>query len=254
MISGYDVFGKAYGIMLRNDLHALNSIDHQFLQEMVLVDEDSVHILYEDSFEISHNIEKHELFEFAQQFKSNKPIDTIKNILNFTSQIALNYDVEFLDMTFVGKEKDIIARGTDWCADMARVGCVLLQCNNIPARIVHIVNKEKAYHGHVICEAFFDNNYGICDFIYGVLGYDSRPISAWEMKLNKDLVTKCYSRDYEGYSITIDFEGLFSEVAINEYNIMNKNNKYTESKTNEYTKRIIFENHDGRWFMNEDIN
>lgn len=27
---GYDVFGKEYGVMLRNDLHALDSIDHQF--------------------------------------------------------------------------------------------------------------------------------------------------------------------------------------------------------------------------------
>ena len=254
MISGYDVFGKAYGEMLRNDLHASNSIDHQFLKEMILVDEDSVHLLYGDVCEIPQNIEKHELFEFAQQFKSNQPIYTIKNILEFTSQIALNYDIEFLDMTFGGKEKDIIARGTDWCADMARVGCVLLQCNNIPARIVHIVNKEKAYHGHVICEAFFNGNYGICDFIYGVIGYDTMPISAWEMKLNKDLVTKCYSRDYEDWSITNDFEGLFSEVAINEYNIMDTNNKYVESKANEYTKRIILESHNDRWFMNEDIN
>ena len=29
---GYDVFGKAYGVMNRNDLHATESIDHQLLQ------------------------------------------------------------------------------------------------------------------------------------------------------------------------------------------------------------------------------
>ncbi len=27
---GYDVFGKEYGVMLRSDLHAMDSIDHQF--------------------------------------------------------------------------------------------------------------------------------------------------------------------------------------------------------------------------------
>lgn len=254
MISGYDVFGKEYGIMLRNDLHALDSIDHQFLKDMILVDKNSEHIFYGNTPEISYDVTKHELFEFAQQFKSIHPIETVKNILKFTSQIALNYDVDFLDMTFGGKEKDIITRGTDWCADMARVGCVLLQCNHIPTRIVHIANIKKAYHAHVICEAFFDNHYAVCDFIYGVMGYNQRPLSAWEMRSNKELVTECYRRDYEGYSIINDFEGLFSEIAINDYNIMDENNKFIESKANDYTKRILMENHGDKWFMKEDMN
>ncbi|MEG2868919.1 MAG: hypothetical protein RR894_14360, partial [Terrisporobacter sp.] len=149
MTKGYDVFGKAYGVMLRNDLHSTDLIDHQFLKEMILVDEQTAQQFYETNPKISYDTTKHELFEFAQTFKGNNILDTIKNILKFTSNIALNYEVEFLDMTFGGKEKDIIKRGTDWCSDMARLGCVLLQCNNIPARIVHIVNTKKAYHGHV---------------------------------------------------------------------------------------------------------
>lgn len=28
---GYGIFGKAFEVMLRNDLHALESIDHEFL-------------------------------------------------------------------------------------------------------------------------------------------------------------------------------------------------------------------------------
>ncbi len=252
MIRGYDVFGKEYGVMFKNDLHALDSIDHQFLKDMILVDEQSVKLLYEATPKIPYDVKRHELFEFSQRFKFSSEIETIRSILNFTSNIALNYDINFSEMIFGGKEKDIIKRGTDWCADMARVGCVLLQCNNIPVRIVHIVNINKAYYGHVVCEAFFNDGYGMCDFIYGVLGYDDIPISAWEMRLNKDLVTKCYSRDYKVYSKGSDFEGLFSEIAINEYNIMDINNKYTESKPNQYTLRIINENHEGKWFMGED--
>ena len=35
---GYSVFGKEYEQMLRHDLHAENSIDHQLLRRMVLLD------------------------------------------------------------------------------------------------------------------------------------------------------------------------------------------------------------------------
>ncbi len=46
MKKGYDVFGKAYGVMLRNDLHAVSSIDHQLLQKMILLNEKSQTLLY----------------------------------------------------------------------------------------------------------------------------------------------------------------------------------------------------------------
>lgn len=253
MKSGYDVFGKEFGVMMRNDLHALDSIDHKFLEEMVLVDEETSHVFYGTIPAISYDVTKHELFEVAQQFKSYNELNTIKNVLKFTSDIALNYDVDFSDMIFGGIEKDIINRGTDWCSDMARVGCVLLQCNYIPARIVHIVDIQKAYHGHVVCEAFFEGGYGVCDFIFGVVGYDKSPISAWQMSLSKNKITKCYARDYKLYSEKNNFEGLFSKVSVNEYDIMDKNNKFTESKSNDYTMRIITDDHNGNWFMGEDM-
>lgn len=41
MKKGYDVFGNEYGVMLKNDLHAGNSIDHKFLREMILLDNES---------------------------------------------------------------------------------------------------------------------------------------------------------------------------------------------------------------------
>lgn len=41
MKHGYDIFGKAYGVMMRNDLHDINSIDHKFMREMILLDDES---------------------------------------------------------------------------------------------------------------------------------------------------------------------------------------------------------------------
>ena len=43
---GYDVFGKAYGIMFRNDLHDIHSIDHKFMKEMIYLEEESCNFLY----------------------------------------------------------------------------------------------------------------------------------------------------------------------------------------------------------------
>ena len=38
-LQGYDVFGKAYGVMMRNDLHAPEGIDHKLLQKMILLND-----------------------------------------------------------------------------------------------------------------------------------------------------------------------------------------------------------------------
>jgi len=46
MKTGYDVFGKSYGVMLRNDVHADNSIDDTLTKEMVLLDDESYLYLY----------------------------------------------------------------------------------------------------------------------------------------------------------------------------------------------------------------
>lgn len=252
MISGYNVFGKAYGVMNRNDLHHMDSIDHKFLKEMILLDEESYNFLYNSKVFISKDVSSHELYIFAQQFKDKGEKQTIINVLRFTSAIALSYNEHIENMCFGGREKDILARGTDWCADMSRVGCVLLQCLGIPARIVHLVDLNKAYNGHVVCEAFYEGSYGICDFIYGVLCYEERPLSAFYLQNNKGLISKCYKKYYDEYTPEMNIEGMFSGVAINEYNITSRENKYIESKVNDYYLRLINEQHNNTWIMNED--
>lgn len=65
---GYDVFGKSYGVMLRNDVHADNSIDDLLIKEMVLLDDKSYLYLY--SQVKRYDMTRHELFDFAGQFRS----------------------------------------------------------------------------------------------------------------------------------------------------------------------------------------
>lgn len=240
MRKGYDVFGPAYGVMLRNDVHALESIDHKFMREMILLDEESWGFLYQTA-PIRINMEAHELYPFAQRFRGSDDRRTIENILRYTAKIASDYQTAFENMKFGGTEKEILKRGTDWCADMARVGAVLLQCNGIPARIVHLVNVNKAYNGHVVNEAFYEGKYGVCDFLYGYSFYDERPLDAYDLM--------CCKRHLEGYPE--DYASLYSAVAINEYNPMGDND-YTVSVPNQYTLNLISQNHGGKWIMGED--
>lgn len=237
---GYDVFGKSYGIMLRNDVHAKNSIDDTLNKEMVLLDDDSYPYLY--SQVKRYDMARHELSGFAGQFRGKTDRETISNVIKFTSGIAVKYDVDFKDMLFGGTEKQMIERGTDWCADMARVCAVLLQCCNIPCRIVHLANLEKAYNGHVVCEAYYEEQYGLIDPIYGYLFYDNAPLSARDIAKDKG-----YLHPYaENYS------GLYSAIAISEYDPTNDENDYTISAPNAYYLKLIYTEHHDRWIMGED--
>lgn len=240
MKKGYDVFGLAYGVMMQNDLHALESIDHDFMREMILLDDESRGFLYQTA-PVKIDMKGHELFSFATQFRGNSERQTIENVLRYTAEIAEKYQVPFEDMKFGGTEKEILDRGTDWCADMARVGAVLLQCNGIPARIIHLANLAQAYNGHVVTEAFYERKYGVCDFLYGYCFYDRQPLDAYNLM--------CCKQYLEGYPE--DYASLYSAIAISEYDPMGRNN-YAVSSPNQYTTNIINTDHGGKWFMGED--
>ena len=241
MKQGYDVFGKAYGIMLRNDLHAIGSVDHELLQNMILLNEESYNLLYKN-IETVIDMRDNELYQFAQQLKGNNEHQTIRNILGYTAAVASDFQVPFEKMEFGGTEKEIIERGTDWCADMARVGVVLLGCNGIPARIVHLANPKKAYNGHVVTEAFYEGKYGVCDFLYGYCFYEQKPIDTYELMQKKQYL-EAYPEDYAALYLT---------AAISEYNPM-ENNNYDKSIANEYYLNLINSNHNDKWIMQEDI-
>lgn len=237
---GCGIFGKAYEVMLENDLHSPASIDRALLREMVLIDDCSAPYLY--SSVRRYDMKKHELFEFSKQFAAKSERETIQNAANFTREIAYSYDVDFKDMLFGGTEKQILERGTDWCADMARVGAVLLGCLDIPCRIVNLIDTSRAYNGHVVCEAFYEGHYGVVDFIHGYVFYDSAPISAYKLLSDKTAL-----REYPD-----EYRDLYSAAAISEYDPTDEENDYTVTGPNEYYMKLIYGEHDSRWLMGED--
>ena len=238
---GYGVFGKAYEVMFAHDLHNPASIDHELMKNMILLDDQSAAILY--SRVVRHNYGGHELYQFAQQFKASIEKETVQNVLRYTQKIAAAFDTDFDDMLFGGTEKQILDRGTDWCSDMARVGAVLLQCLGIPCRMLYLANPGKAYNGHVVNEAFYEGRYGVVDFIYGYQFYDRTPKSAFEIQRNPEILA-AYPESYQG---------LFSAIAISEYDPCTPGNNYSISRPNDYYLKLIHTDHENMWLMGEDL-
>ncbi len=247
MKTGYGVFGKAYEKMLRNDLHSPRSVDCRLIETMVLLDEQSYPILYHSPSKISPKIKEHELYAWAQRFKKSEEQKTIKEILSFTSSMADSFNLPFDEMLFGGTEKEILDRNTDWCADISRVGAVLLQCVGIPSRIIHLVNRSKAYHGHVVVEGFYCGKYGVLDFLHGYCFYDKAPLDTFELIQKPEKIKKVIKSAEEDYC------RLYDCAAISEYDPMDNGNDYTISKPNRYYLTLISQSNDnGVWLMGED--
>ena len=241
MKRGYGVFGKAYEIMLRNDLHDLNSVDHKLIREMILLEPDSYIILY-GVHPAAPDMKAHDLYDFAQSFRGSRDFVSIQNILVYTSKIANDYSLSFEEMQFGGTEQEILNRGTDWCADMARVAVVLLNCLGIPARILHLANLEKAYNAHVIVEAFYEGKFGVVDPLYGYFFYEGEPLDAYTLMNEPD-----YLKDYD-----MEYRNLFRKIAISEYDPLDTDNDYSISSVNDYYRTLLSTVHNGRWLMGED--
>ena len=248
---GFDIFGKPYGVMFRNDLHDKDSIDYNFSKKMILLDSDSIELLYDSSkYTISKNIVDHNLYDFAQQFKGSSWIESMRNILAYTRKIVEKFNLPFENMIFGGTEKEIIERGTDWCTDISRVGCALFQCLKIPCRMVTLVNTKQAYNGHTVCEAIVDKQFIMCDFTYGVLGYLDESYSAKSLISDHNAVEKIYLDVISSENNREYILGLYDKAGYNDYDITKEHN-YNKSKPNEYYLSMMKLNHDGTWKLGE---
>jgi len=251
MKKGYGIFGKAYEVMFRNDLYDEDSVDHYILRNMILLDEDSKAFLYQKPQRISDDIRFHGLYDYSLQFKGLNDFESICNVKTFLFNIVHNFDMQFENMVFGGSEKEIIERGTDWCTDISRVGAALLQCLKIPSRIVVIVNKDVAYNGHQVVEAYVDGKYMMCDFLYGVVGKINTIYSVYDLLNKPEQVKNIYQSNIkEGLQLDYISE-LYNLAAISEYDITKEYN-YTISRPNEYYLRLVKLKLNGQWQMGED--
>ncbi|MDF2627607.1 MAG: hypothetical protein K0R39_1438 [Symbiobacteriaceae bacterium] len=178
-------FDPAYSYMYQNDSHAPGSVDRVLLDEMVLLCADTEAYLYGTftPLEILYRRGSREALEaYVRQAVAGckSAEEQVAAIATFTAGLSERAEDDLDAMLLGGTEEEIIRRGSDWCTDLARVGCALSQVAGFPARIAVLADTEAAYSGHVITEVYQNGLWGAVDHTNGIVYADANghPLSA----------------------------------------------------------------------------
>jgi len=253
-------FGKAYKLMCENDTHAPGSIDLVLVENMIRLSNETAEYLYTEYTPekscykkgIRPGLEKY----VEKTIRGGGPDEErIERIALFTSSLQDRATSDLDSMQCGGTEEDIIARGSDWCTDVARVGCALCQVAGFSARMVYLFDVTKAYHGHVIIEVYRDSTWGAVDTVTNVIYRHGggKAASVWDLMNSPDIIDK-HRRGDSTYYTTRD---QFSRAAISNYFVWNwREYDYTVSSINEYYRSILEREEQGwpggfRWLHGE---
>jgi len=258
---GITQFGHAYKIMAENDTHTLGSVDRVLLENMIRLCPETVSYLYADYTppitlykKGMRPILEQQMAKISSSCSNDE--ERIEAVAEFTSNLQGRADMNIDTMLFGGTEEEIITRGSDWCTDVARVGCVLCQIVDLPSRIVYLFDTEKAYHGHAIIEVFRTEVWGAVDSVTNVIYRypDGKPASTWDLMSNPHLI----EAHYRGHSTYYTNAGQFRGVAVSNYLVSNwKDYDYSVSRVNAYKRSVLEMAEKGwpdglRWLHNED--
>ncbi|MCY3737030.1 MAG: hypothetical protein OXG13_11545 [Gemmatimonadaceae bacterium] len=116
--------------MLDNDAHAPGSVDREIASSMVRLREETASHLYDaytdvHSGYVTGSRPGLESFLARTEPSPHDPERQVSAIAGLTSGLAAKGPGGLSEMRFGGTEEEIIERGSDWCTDVARVGCAL---------------------------------------------------------------------------------------------------------------------------------
>lgn len=242
--TGTSAFGCAYQIMLERDAHADGSVDRVLASSMVRLCRRTADYLY-TSFTSAE----------ARYVRGTRPkLETILNsvcrcgckdeerlaaIAEFTRKLGKGAEPDLHKMLVGGTEEEIVERGSDWCADVARVACVLCQVAGFPCRIVNLFDIEQAYSGHVIVEAYRAGRWGALDSSTGIVytAVDGLPASVWDLTNNPGLVEEYRKKNPRALYST---RGQFRASGIANYFVWDSHRyDYTVAGINDYYFSIL---------------
>lgn len=258
---GIGQFGPAYQMMFENDSHAPGSVDQALLNQMVKLCAETARYICSQYTPLSILYKKGtrpKLERYVQNIRAESPsnLEFIKAISSFTSSLQETAEQDVRKMLIGGLEEEIIERGSDWCTDLARVGCALYQVAGFPSRLTILVDLDRAYSAHVIVEVYQDGVWGAIDTSTNVVYRcpDKKPASVWNLMRNPQLIAE-HSRNQ---SKTYTNAGQFSAAAVINYFVWRWNDyDYSVSKVNSYYVSILEMADKGwpggiRWLHNED--
>ena len=260
--AGEEQFGPAYAIMLAGDAHAPGSVDRVLSQRMIRLGPATADYLYASYTPTTLRYRRGsrpelERFLGAATAGATAPDEMIDGIARWCAAIAQAADdLSLDDLRLGGTEEAIVERGTDWCTDLARVGCVLCQVAGLPARLVDLFNTTEAYSGHVIVEVRRQGGWGCVDVVHGVVyrHQDGAPASAWDLQRAPHLIS-AHRRPHGGSSSAAQFLG----AAIVNYFVWEAERyDFTVSALNAYIRSILEQSERDwpgglRWLHGEDV-
>lgn len=192
---GPDAFGCAYAFMLEHDAHASGSVDRALTRAMVRLCPQTVEYLYGTFTPLDVLYEERSwprLEDVVSRIvlSAAGPEEAVSCIVKYTRSLGGHAEQDLHKMRVGGTEEQIIARGSDWCTDVARVACVLCQVAGIPCRMVYLFDLAQAYSGHAIVEAYRSEMWGAADPSTGVVYHKSggEPATVWELMNDVNLV------------------------------------------------------------------
>jgi hypothetical protein len=172
MQRGIGIFGSAYRVLFERDVHAPGSVDRVLLERMALVETATRERLYRPPPPVRYAAgSRPELEEILRSVG-------VAGIPAFTASLASRAPDRLDDMIFGGTEEEIVRRGSDWCTDLARVACALHQVAGVPARVLFLVEPDRAYSCHVLAEAWLDGGWRRVDAVTGEVSSEPDPRAA----------------------------------------------------------------------------
>ena len=215
-------FGPAYERMMAHDPHAPGSVDRELIATAVGLCSETEAYLY-DGFtarEAGYRIGTRPGLEGIARTIVRAVVGTeekVGAIARYTAALADAAPSSLADLRFGGTEEEIIARGSDWCADVARVAIALLATSGIPARMVLLADLQRAYSGHNVVEAYRSGRWGCLDPRSGVVYLDEegRPATTWDLTNFPRLIL----RHYRGRRTPYSRVGQFRRSAVANYRV-----------------------------------
>jgi hypothetical protein len=258
---GLDQFGKAYRILFENDPHPAGSVDRVLMASMLRLCDETAPFLYSrfTPNQIAYRAGERPLLDgIVSQFRTraHDPEQMVAAISRYTSTLKESAPSELNALRFGGTEEEILARGSDWCTDVARVACALYQVAGLPSRLAYLADLEHAYSGHTIVEVLRSDRWGAVDALTDVVyrWEDGLPASVWDLSRNPALLVQHYRDEDTRYTRS----GQFGEAAISNYSLgpMEKFN-YTVGGVNPYYRSVLGMSDRGwpgglRWLFGED--
>jgi len=241
--AGLGVFGKAYRAMLERDPHAPGSVDRVLVEKMVRLCQETADLLYSGFTPTTVQcipgtrpvLERLVSSVVGQAAGAEEKVSALSGLTAGLREKVAGQTLE--DMRVGGTEEQILKCGSDWCTDVARVGCALFQVAGFPSRLVYLADTQKAYSGHAIVEVFRQGVWGGVDTGTGVIyrREENCPASVWELMKNPKLVDR-HRTPLAGYSSPNQFRA----AAVSNYFIREAAKfNYAVSGLNDYYRSIL---------------